>query len=218
MCTPHHQRSPSRPLNVDRWQGRLEPGPEQGRLYWHVLFRDHPQVHALAGIGQRRLASLPGLHLVPQEWLHMTALVVGTTEETTGDQVEAMTAEARRLLAERPPITVTLGRVLYHPQAIMLGVQPRHALHALLDALQNATRAATGKDGVIEHRPWTPHVTLAYNSAAQPAAPIIDALGPELPSCEVTIRTVDLVDQNGPERLWNWRSIAAVPLGTERDT
>jgi hypothetical protein len=52
---------------VDRWQGRLDPGPGQGRLYWHMLLRDHPQVHALASIGQKRLASLPGLHLVPQE-------------------------------------------------------------------------------------------------------------------------------------------------------
>ncbi len=202
---------------VDRWQGRLEPGPGQGRLYWHVLFRDHPQVHALASIGHKQLASLPGLHLVPQQWLHMTALLVGKSDEFTTDQVEGMIAEGRRLLAETSPITVTLGRVLYHPQAIMLAVLPRDALQPLLDAVQAATCAGTGRDGLIEYGPWTPHVTLAYSSAAQPAAPIIEALGPELPSCEATIRTVDLVVQNGPERLWDWCSIAELALGAESD-
>jgi 2'-5' RNA ligase len=87
----------------------------------------------------------------------------------------------------------------------------------VLDAVQAATRTVTGRDGIMEYRPWTPHVTLAYSSAVQPAAPIIDALGRELPPCEVTIRTVDLVVQEGAERLWNWRSIAAVPVGTECD-
>jgi 2'-5' RNA ligase len=202
---------------VDRWHGRLEPEPGQGRLYWHVLFHDHPQVQALASIGQKRLAPLPGLHLVPPKWLHMTALVVGSADEVTTDQVEAMITEARRLLAEIAPITVTLGRVLYHPQAIMLGVQPRDALRPLLDALQAATHTGTGKNGTIEYRPWTPHVTLAYSSAVQPAAPIVDALGPELPTCAVTIRTVDLILQKGPERLWDWRPIGAVPLGRECD-
>jgi hypothetical protein len=55
----------------------------------------------------------------------MTALVVGSTDEITTADVEVMIVEARRLLAETPPITVTLGRVLYHPEAIVLGAQPR---------------------------------------------------------------------------------------------
>jgi 2'-5' RNA ligase superfamily len=94
----------------------------------------------------------------------------------------------------------------------MLRVQPRDALHPLLHSLQTATRTGTGKDGTIAYWPWTPHVTLGYSSAIQPAAPIIDALAPELPSCEATIRTVDLVVQKGPERLWDWLSIAEVSL------
>ncbi len=199
---------------VDRWEGRLEPGPGQGRLYWHILFHDQPQVHALASIAQKRLASLPGLHLVPREWLHMTALVVGSDDEITTDDLATMIAEARRMLAKTSPITVTLGSVLYHPQAIMLGAQPREALDPVLHALQTAIRTATGRDGIIEYQPWTPHVTLAYSTADQPAAPIIDALGRELPSCEVTIGAVDLVLQVGAERLWDWRSIAAVRLGS----
>jgi hypothetical protein len=31
-----------------------------------------------------------------------------------------MASEARRALARTPPVTITLGKVLYHPRAVML--------------------------------------------------------------------------------------------------
>jgi len=85
----------------------------------------------------------------------------------------------------------------------------------VLDAVRAATRLATGREGVVEHLPWTPHVTLAYSTSVQPAGPIIAALGRELPGCEATIDRVSLVSQVGPERLWNWRRVAEVPFGTQ---
>jgi hypothetical protein len=45
------------------------------------------------------------------------------------------------------------------------------------------------------------------------SGPIVAALGRELPSCQVTLSRIDLVVQEGPERLWNWRSIAEIPFG-----
>ncbi|MCW2941248.1 MAG: hypothetical protein JWN00_4233 [Actinomycetia bacterium] len=198
---------------VDRWADRSEPGPGQGLLYWHMLLHDQPQVQALAKLGQDRLAAFPGLHLVPSKWLHITTLIAGTTDEITAEEADRMVAVAERLLAQTPPIKVIFGRVLYHPQAIMLGVQPAEILSPLLDVVQTATRGATGRDGTIDHRPWTPHATLAYSTRAQPAAPIIAALGRELPGCEVSINSVSLVVQEGPERLWDWRPIATIPFG-----
>jgi 2'-5' RNA ligase len=103
--------------------------------------------------------------------------------------------------------------VLYHPEAIALAVSPGDDLTPLLEAVQAATRAATGDDGVLAHQPWTPHLTVAYSSARQPAAPIIAAVGRELPPCDMVIRAVSLVDQDGPEDLWNWEAIGRVPLG-----
>ncbi len=189
----------------------LRPG--QGQVYWHVLFHDHPQVRALAREAHQRLAGLRGLDLVPLRWLHLTTLIAGFTDEITAGQLDAMTTEATRLLARTQPITVTLRRVLYHPEAIALRAEPVTALDALLRAARAATRAATGRDGALAHQPWTPHVTVAYSNSAQPAAPVIAALGRELPPCEVTISSVSLVIQEGPENLWNWRPIARIPFG-----
>jgi 2'-5' RNA ligase len=63
---------------------------------------------------------------------------------------------------------------------------------------------------------WTPHITLAYSNSVRPAAPVISALGQELPPREVTINGIALVDQRGPEDEWDWHPIAEVALGTAR--
>jgi 2'-5' RNA ligase len=198
---------------VDHWVP--EPGVDttRPRLMWFMLFGGHPQVAELARLGQARLAGLPGLDLVPHEWLHMTTLIAGFADQITADQVDVMADHARRVLAGIPPVTITLGRILYHPRAVMLAAQPPEALEPALRAVQQATRIATGHDGKLHHEPWTPHITLAYGNSASPAAPVIEALGRELPRQRVTISSISLISQ-APEQLWTWRLVTEVPFGT----
>jgi hypothetical protein len=107
---------------------------------------------------------------------------------------------------------------MYHPEAIMLAVQPEHALDPILRAVQTATRLATGTEGAINGSlpSWTPHITLSYSTAEQPSGPIIASLGKELPGCDVVVSAVSLVIQWGPERLWDWEPVGTVQLGTGR--
>ena len=105
---------------IDRWQKRVEPAPGEGLIYWHMLLGDHPSVVAMARSAQQRLAPFTSLHMTPLKRLHMTALIAGSADEITGPQVQQMAAAASRQLAATPPITVTLGQVLYHPEAIVL--------------------------------------------------------------------------------------------------
>ncbi|WP_066937225.1 2'-5' RNA ligase family protein [Microtetraspora fusca] len=197
---------------ADRWRRRKMLPPGQGQLYWHVLFRDNPEVRSTVVAVHERLSGLPGLDLVPHEWLHLTTLIAGLTDEVTQDQIERMLVTARGLLRQVRPITVTLGRVLYHPEAVALEARPGEALLPMLNAVEKATRIATGRDGVLSHAPWTPHVTVAYSKAAQPAAPIIAALGRAVPDCAVTIGSISLVVQDGPEYAWDWRPVAEIPF------
>ena len=193
-----------------------EPGvdPARAQLMWFMLLAGHPQVARLTRLGQARLAGIAGLDLVPQEWLHMTTLIAGFADEITPGQVEAMAGQARRLLARTAPVTVTLGRVLYHPRAIMLAARPPQALEPVLRAVQQATRIATGREGELHHEPWTPHITLAYGNAAYPAGPVIEALGRELPAEHVAISSISLISQ-APEQLWTWHLVTEVPFGTD---
>jgi len=49
---------------------------------------------------------------------------VGPAEQFSDQQIQQMAAVASGLLADVPPITASLGKVLYYPEAIMLAVSP----------------------------------------------------------------------------------------------
>jgi hypothetical protein len=198
----------------DRWQDRAEAKPGEGTIYWHILLRDQPRALAMANKAQQRLSSFSGLHMTPRQSLHITTLLVGSTNSIFSQQTTQMLHKAKRTLSRVRPISVTLGRILYHPEAIMLGVDPRRALDPILEGVRAATRDVIGEEGAISGSfpSWTPHITVAYSVAEQLAAPIIDTLGRELPNCTVLIDAVSLVIQWGPEKLWNWETAGTIHL------
>jgi 2'-5' RNA ligase len=197
---------------IDRWHDRAEPGPGEGTVYWHMLMKDHPQVIDVARDTQQRLAGFPGLHMTPLDRLHMTALLAGPSDRFSEDQLHQMIATASTMLADTPGITVTIGGIVYHPEAIMLDVKPKRALTNVHDAVRAATRTVTGHDPDSPLPRWIPHITVCYSTADQAMAPIIAALGLQQRECQVQITTVSLVIQHGPERLWDWRTVGAVHL------
>lgn len=196
---------------IDRWQDRAEPAPGEGLIYWHILLGDNPDVITLASEAQQRLAPFTGLHMTPLTWLHMTVLIAGPASKLGDEQIQQMAGVAGRLLADVPPPTVTVGRVLYHPEAIMLAARPAQALLPVLKAAREATREATGGPGRTGSKlPWAPHITIAYSTAHQFAGPIIEALGRSIPERKIQISNVSLVNQRGPERRWDWQPQATV--------
>ena len=200
----------------DRWSNRAELDPGEGAIYWHILFQDNPAVRATARKAQTRLASFRDFHMTPEEWLHATALVAGTTKDTPGGDLSLMLSEAQQLLSGIPPINVTISRIVYHPEAIVLGFSPEAALDPIHRAVRQATLMVTGRTGSVTGpvARWTPHITIAYSTGNQPMAPIANALGREVPRCDITVSTVSLVIQWGPERLWNWQPVGTASLGT----
>lgn len=205
---------------VDRWENRPDPRPDLGVVYWHILLGSNTTVYATASGAQRNLvrsavANIPGLHMTPLRWLHITLLVAGTTDDLDADAMQALLAQAKEEMAHVSPATVEIGRVVYHPEAVMVAVTPKHLLQPILDAAQSATRKVTGKDGFVNggsSSGWTPHITLCYSTARQPAAPIIEALGRSLGTYNITVDAVSLVVQRGPERLWDWHPVGTIKL------
>lgn len=190
-------------------------------MYWHVLVGDHPQVQGLAREAQERLSGFTGFHMTPLQRLHITTLAAGPADEITSDEMSEMLTSAELSLSKTPPITISLGRVLYHPEAIMLEVLPQRALDPLLEAAESATSAVTGRPCVARTSAssWTPHVTLCYSTAWQPAEPVITALGQRLRGCEATVDALSLVVQRGSEFLWDWHRAGTAHLrGARNDT
>ena len=111
-----------------------------------------------------------------------------------------------------PPASVTLGRVIYHPEGIVLPMTPASALVPIYEAAQAAALEVTGTPGVTSTPgpSWVPHVTLCYSTSQQPTAPIIAGLGKALPAREVTIDKLSLVIQHG--QLWPGTGALSAPL------
>ncbi|MBO0834257.1 MAG: hypothetical protein J2P28_01910 [Actinobacteria bacterium] len=94
----------------------------------------------------QRLAPFTGLHFTPADWLHMATLVAGHADQFSGQQVRHMVKIATDHLANIPPITVTLGKIIYHREAIMLAATPADALAPIHSAAARATGAVTGSN------------------------------------------------------------------------
>jgi 2'-5' RNA ligase len=197
---------------TNRWRDRAEPAHGEGLVYWHMLLGEYSEATAAAQEAQQRLDAFNGFHMTPLKWLHMTTLIVGPSDQVSADDMLNLAESAERLLTGTAPITVTLAKVLYHPEAIMLAAAPAEALTPIREAALAATREVTGTDGQAESRPWTPHVTMAYSTSDQPAEPVIAALGRNLPEHQLQVSALSLVIQQGPERLWDWHPVATIRL------
>ena len=121
-----------------------------------------------------------------------------------------MTQIAAERLAETNPIAARIGKILYHAEAITLAVTPTESLAPI----RAAAVAATEELGMTatDRRDWMPHITLCYSTADQAARPIIDALGKQLPQREISVNSLSLVIQDGPERDWNWTTVSTIRL------
>jgi 2'-5' RNA ligase len=195
------------PLPV-RFTGRWDDPSRlsyQDAVCWHLLLGGHAAVQATAATARQRLAGFTGLHMTPPQWLHVTILRAGTADVVTEDDMSRMLARAQADLARTAPVTVTLQRVFYHPEAIVLSVAPGSALAPVIKAARTATREVLGADAGDGEEDWAPHLTLCYSTVEQAAAPVIAELGKALPPCEVTIGEMSLVVQDGAEDQWNWR-------------
>jgi 2'-5' RNA ligase len=209
--------SPLPTMMRDRWLDRAEPAPGEGTVYWHVLMRNYPTVVAAARDAQELLSHFSGFHATPHKWLHMTTLLVGSTSEVVEADRARMLQVARRNLETVAPAAVSVSKILYHPEAIMLGVEPVEALQPIHEAVRDAASSVLGHPGSNEQqKSWTPHVTIMYSTAEQVAEPIITALGRTVPVRQATIDAVSLVVQWGPERQWDWEPVATIQLGSGR--
>ena len=199
---------------ADRRQTRPGAPDFTDSVCWHLLLGDQEPVQAIARQAQQRLVGFTGLHMPPLRWLHATVLLAGRATELTEPDLDQMLAKARLKLNGTPPASVTLGRVIYHPEGIVLPMTPASALAPIFEAAQAATLEVTGTVGITSTPgpSWVPHMTLCYSTSQQPAAPIIAALGRTLPARKVTIDKLSLVVQHGSALSWDWRPVGTVRL------
>lgn len=191
------------------------PGWSQGRAAytWHLTFGDQPDVHRFAAEYQAALAPGEGLDMIPQRWLHLTMQGIGFVGEIPESTVQDIAAAARRRLAALPSFGITLGAPVVDPEAVLVPVQPADPVRRLRDTV----RAAIGD--VLADVPgdpdrFTPHVSLAYSNAEGPAAPYAAAIADAaVEPAKALVTHADLIRINRDHRMYEWVTVAQVPLG-----
>ena len=198
---------------ADHWWWR--PGWRHGRrmYYWHVTFPEAPEVQALAAAARERLAALPGMDLVPEQWLHLTTQAVGFTDEVSDGDLAAIAGAARRRLARVAPLQVFIGPARVITEGIVCDVRPAGSLTPARDALRGAIGDVWGPARVPGRSEWWPHVSLGYASAAGPAGPFEAALAGFAGVAPHTVSAIQLVRLGRDHHLWEWDVCATVPLG-----
>ncbi|GAB3922129.1 hypothetical protein GCM10029976_010160 [Kribbella albertanoniae] len=195
------------------------PGWQVGtRFYtWHITFDGQHELHRLVDTYQAELARHPGLDLIPHQWLHLTMQGVGHTADVTTDQVGILIAAAQARLAALAPATVEFHRPVIRPEAIVLPALPPTEIDRIRTAVRASIADALGPDSVPDRADgFQPHVTLAYSSSSQPAEAITSAI--ESISSEpvqISVPTATLIELHRDSRMYEWHTVAEVPIGSE---
>ncbi|WP_320064270.1 2'-5' RNA ligase family protein [Micromonospora sp. RTGN7] len=192
------------------------PGWRVGRRFYafHITFEDQHQLYDTATAYRTALAEMPSLTLIPDRWLHLTMQGVGFADELAQDVVQDVADEARSLLAAVPAIQVEFGPVVVAEEAIVMPAVPAEPIHELRHLTRQAIGRVLGTDKVGEDPDrFRPHVSIAYTTAGGPAEPYVEATSrANIRPARVAIRHLDLIEMHRDQQMYEWRTVAALPL------
>jgi 2'-5' RNA ligase len=203
------------------WRPGWRPGRRQ--YAWHLTFgeqavsRGRAELRRVVGDYQARLAGLPGLDLVPVEWLHLTVQTIGFADEVGPGDAERIVAAVRGRCAALAPLRLTLGPAVLQAEGVWLPVAPQAAVRRVRAAVRAGIAEVWGAARVPEPAGgFTPHVSLAYSDTDGPGEPFAAALAATAPrSATVEIAAVQAISLRRDAHLYRWDTVATVLLGAE---
>lgn len=197
---------------TNHWWWRPDWRPGRAFYTWHLTFDGQAEVHRLADAYRHALAPAEGLDLIPDRWLHLTMQGIGFVGEVPEKTVEDIVAAAERRLAALHSFGISLHAPIVDPEAILVPVQPAESVRHL----RTVIRAAIGDvlPEVPEGDDFTPHVSIAYSNAEGPAAPYAAAIADaDVAPAKALITHAQLIRINRDHQMYEWTTIAEVPLG-----
>jgi 2'-5' RNA ligase len=198
-----------------RYHWWWRPGQRVGRRFYavHATFAAAAEVQEMAAQARDRLAGIQYLDLIPGRWLHLTMQGIGFADEVSDGDLRAITAAAAARLAVVPPVTIALGPPEVAGEGVTCWASPPRALDQVRDAVRTGIADVWGDDRVPETPDWAAHVSVAYANADGPGA-VIEAALEGMGAAETTVRAVDLIRLGRDSHVYEWETIASIPLGS----
>jgi 2'-5' RNA ligase len=197
------------------------PGWTTGRHYYacHLTLDDQPQLRELVARYQQAVANVPGLDLIPPEWLHITMQGIGFTDEINSAQLRRVTEALTQELSKIDPPTVSFRYLTVHPEAIFLKAHPADALYPLRARLYRAVVDAIGINNSAGDMPvlkeFIPHISIAYVNADGQARPIAEALqAVTTTTVHATFCKASLLEFHRDHRMYEWTSATPIAIGS----
>lgn len=176
------------------------PGWAEGRHFYacHLTPGDQPQLRGLVAEYQKPLDGVPGIDLIPPQWLHLTMQGIGFTDEIDADELAALDHALTAELATIEPPAVEFRYLTVRPEAIYLKAHPAAVLYPLRRKMHDAVLSVLGPERFTEPPPdrakFVPHVSIGYINRDGEAKPIAAVLGGLTPrTAEVTFAKADLL-------------------------
>ncbi|MFY1625875.1 2'-5' RNA ligase family protein [Micromonospora sp. WMMD735] len=192
------------------------PGWHVGRRFYafHITFEDQHQLYRAAKAYRTSLAEMPSLTLIPNRWLHLTMQGIGFADEIAQDLAEKIADEARSLLADVPAFEVEFGPIVVADEAIVIPAEPAEPVHELRHLTRQAIGRVLGDDRIGEDPDrFRPHVSVAYITAEGSAAPYVEAVErTNVEPARVAIKHVDLIEMHRDQQMYEWTTVANLPL------
>lgn len=193
----------------------FRPGWRIGRRFYtfHLTFVGQTELHRLAADYRKALAPLPGLDLIPDQWLHLTMQGLGFTDEVADRDVDAIVEAAAVRLTRVEPFDLVFGKPTITPEAVLWAVDPTGPA-----AVRDAIRAAIADVWPEVPEPaagFRAHGSIAYSNSDGPAAPIQAALDQvDAEPATVRVNAAELIVLGRDRHMYEWAASATVPLGS----
>jgi 2'-5' RNA ligase len=186
----------------NHWWWRPGWSPGRWMYAWHLTFGGQTvaggvvPLRGVVAAYQARLGELPGLDLVPVEWLHVTMQDVGFADEVSEDDLARIAAAVRRRCVRLTPVRLTLGPAVLVGEGIWPRVSPTEPVRRVRAAVRAGVAEVWGASHVPKPASgFTPHVSLAYSDTDgpdEPYAATLAGMGPR--SATVAVGAIQLIE------------------------
>lgn len=223
MTTPSSDESSRSPLPypdadvlADHWWWR--PGWHVGTRYysWFITVADLTALADHVGVFQGALQAFEFLDLVPRRWLHITIQGLDHSHAVSRRQRTNLFDSVRQRLIDLPRCVLMFGQPVLFSEAVVIPPIDPDPLLQVRNAIRAGIEATYGPVPGLPSSQVRPHISVAYvNSAAdpRPVRAVLDRVAME--PVEVTIPRVALIELHRDHKMYEWRVIDTISLGTK---